>query len=1427
MFKSILSKIAINILFISLLTLLLCSVQASAQLATNSDKYFSTVNGGVYTTPKQNDSHQVMINGTLTNSEYRVVTGPKHGRVSGVDNWRFAYFPNQNYVGVDFFTYYLTAGAAEEHKSNISIVIIYVGVNINGEVVGDAGCMGVGEPIDTSSGNMYLRQTDYVLPSPGYSNIISRFYNTYNRDVNLFGLGWNTLYDEKLEIIDPLLIRYVASDGRVTFFGRMTTSEPFKALQKDSYSQITQNADGSYNITYKNGNVHKFNSSGKLISLTDLNNNQTTLNYDANDKLSSVTDAVGRVLTFTTNGAGRVTSISDTVGNIATYTYGSSQELLSVTYADNSKYQFTYTTANSMLMLATVKDALDNVLETHQYDSQGRATTSERHGGVEKYTLNYISDTETHVTDALNHVTKYFFDQTKDRTVLTKTEGSCGCGSSLVETRAYDNNLNVTSKINASNQSTNYTYDSNGNVLTMTDAVGTRTFTYNQYGQVLTATNVMNGVTTFTYDTAGNLLTVKDALNNTTSFTYDSRGLPLTITDPLSNVTTLTYNSFGQLIERKDALNNISKFEYDARGRITKATDALNNITNYAYDAVGRIQTIIQPDNKTITFGYDLAGRRTSVTDARGKSTSFSYDGAYRLTSVANAAGKSISNGYDLMSNLTAQTDQLGRTTNFEYDDFNRLVRVIYPEETPGATRLEERTEYDAIGKVIKRIDTAGRATTFSYDAANRLTSTTDPALKETKYEYNALSQMTALVDALNQRYTYVYDALGRVVSQTRNGHTKSFVYDAVGNRTQRTDYNGAVTNYVYDALNRLTTINYPNSTSVSYGYDKLSRLTSATNQNGTVSFSYNNMSRVSSTTDVWGQILNYTYDGNGNRTQLKVGGNNYTTYTYDDLNRLIQLADSAGGLVTYGYDDASRLTSKNLPNGVATTYQYNGLDQLIRLKDAKGTTTIADNQYTYNNAGNITQNIDQAGTHIYNYDLLDRLTSSTYPGINESYAYDAVGNRTSSTMTGSSNYRFMNSPGAGTYTYNKNGNPVSKTTASGVWQYEWDYENRLTKVTLPAGTSVSYKYDALGRRVQRTTSTGEREDFTYDGSDVLLDKLGDGSVVEYLNGPGIDNKIRQKSSSGTHYFVQDHLGSTSALTDVSGNVVERITYSAYGESTGSSLTRYQYTGREHDSLTGLYYYRARWYDAQMGRFISEDPIEFAGGMNWYAYVGNNPVNYADPYGLQDRKSPERTHVTVTVHDAIDATEVDPPTDQSWDSINGNLNYIFPNFVGPTAGIKHHFRNGKIIPYIGGQVGFPPGPGAGYSFGNGDLKEGVELGVSGSIFLSGSISISPDISKYLDILSNEGRIPQFSEFCEVNEPEPGFSDPGISLSATVNIGPKTAKSVLIWGWDIIRPDRRLLSFSDFIRLQRLQSKNPFSIRISPLVPMPQRPKQNK
>jgi RHS repeat-associated protein len=792
-----------------------------------------------------------------------------------------------------------------------------------------------------------------------------------------------------------------------------------------------------------------------------------------------------------------------------------------------------------------------------------------------------------------------------------------------VQTWEYDAQLNVTAMTDALNHVTHYTYDANGNRLTRTDPTGTITYTYNSFAQVLTRTDQLNSVTTNTFDAQGNLVTTIDPLSNPTTFTYNGRGQMLTATDGRGKVTTFTYDTNGNLTQLRDANNITTFFFYDVRSRLTKVRDGLSQPTLYAYDSFGRINKVTHPDNSFVTFSYDLAGRPTVVTDERRNATNYAYDGAYRLTTVTDALNHSTSYSYDSMSNPTSMTDALSRTTNYNYDDFNRLAKITYPPATEGATRLFETIAYDDDGQVISQTDTAGRTTTYAYDDVHRVTGTTDTANQTTTFQYDSLSRLTSLTDGNNQQNLFGYDAMGRQTQVTRGGSTMSFVYDAVGNRSQRTDYNGVVTNYTYDNLNRLTAIAYPTRT-VTFSYDPLNNITRATNDNGSVYLAYDNRYRIASFSDPFYYGISYNYDAAGNRTKLKVNGATYATYTYDAVNRLTNLADSANLNFSYNYDAANRLTSRRAPNGVTSSYVYDGIDRLTSLMHTAGATTLSGNLYTYSNAHNLTSWTTPTAQRTYAYDNADQLTGvSNFEMPTESYTYESVGHRTASHLSATYNYQPSNrltSTASATYTYDNNGNLTSKVDSTGTWNFSYDEENLLTQVTTPNGPTINYKYDGLGRRIQRFTSTGANERYVYDGPDALIDLNADWSVATtYLNDLGVDNHLRQTTATtGVSYFLPDHLGSTAALADSNGNVVEQIAYDSFGNSSGSSRTRYGYTGRERDRDTSLLYYRARFYDPQIGRFISEDPAGLAGGVNGYSYTRNNPLIRKDPSGLFD-----------------------------------------------------------------------------------------------------------------------------------------------------------------------------------------------------------------
>ncbi|MFO0700131.1 MAG: RHS repeat-associated core domain-containing protein [Nitrospira sp.] len=372
-----------------------------------------------------------------------------------------------------------------------------------------------------------------------------------------------------------------------------------------------------------------------------------------------------------------------------------------------------------------------------------------------------------------------------------------------------------------------------------------------------------------------------------------------------------------------------------------------------------------------------------------------------------------------------------------------------------------------------------------------------------------------------------------------------------------------------------------------------------------------------------------YTYDKNGNRlTAADPTGTN--TYVYDVLNRLTSLTSPAGAH-TLAYDALSRRTSLTLPNGTSSSYTYDVASQVTNILHQLTATSTQINKadYLYNGVGNRTSLTDRRGAQTFGYDTLDRLTSASHPllGTAQSFAYDAVGNRTTAgNVTNAGNQLTADATHA--YQYDDNGNLTRKTLlATGNYtQYTYDAENRLVKVedflagaSTPAFTST-YRYDGLGRRIEKVAD-GQTKRYIYDGEDILLEYDGANVLqARYTHGPGIDEPIAVTKGGSTYFYHQDGLGSVRDLTHATGGTAKSYAYDSYGnvlESSGTVEQPYSYTGREFDAESGLYYYRARYYDPTTGRFLQKDSVGMAGGdPTLYGYAFKSPTNLGDAFGL-------------------------------------------------------------------------------------------------------------------------------------------------------------------------------------------------------------------
>jgi RHS repeat-associated protein len=308
--------------------------------------------------------------------------------------------------------------------------------------------------------------------------------------------------------------------------------------------------------------------------------------------------------------------------------------------------------------------------------------------------------------------------------------------------------------------------------------------------------------------------------------------------------------------------------------------------------------------------------------------------------------------------------------------------------------------------------------------------------------------------------------------------------------------------------------------------------------------------------------------------------------------------------------------------------YVFDDNGNLTMLDNQKIGSTVRSYGYTYDENGMRTSMTDNDGVHNYVYDTLYQIIQATHPSVPnplEQFTYDAAGNRLADLTHTNYQYNELNQlieDDSCMYNYDADGNmttKISKNTGD-TTRFEWDIENKLVEVRKP-GMIAKYTYDALGRRMSKTVN-GETKKFGYDGNDLILEMNSQDSIIaDYTHGPGIDNPLTMNRAGKNYYYAKDGLGSVTALTDSIGSVVHEYKYSVFGkivEETGDSIENpFAYTSRELDKETGLIYCRARTYNTDIGRFLSQDPIGFSGlDYNLYRYVWNSPENWTDPFGL-------------------------------------------------------------------------------------------------------------------------------------------------------------------------------------------------------------------
>lgn len=802
---------------------------------------------------------------------------------------------------------------------------------------------------------------------------------------------------------------------------------------------------------------------------------------------------------------------------------------------------------------------------------------------------------------------------------------------------AYDSFGNVIKIIYPNQNTEQFAYDNFGRKILTVDPFNRMTHTsYNSFAKPIEIVHPDGSRQLFRYTLDGKLELHTDQEGITVKFTYDLLGrekskIYCDAKKEKIAEETYIYNTF-HLLEKKDKNGVITRYFYDSAGRKI-AEECAGERTEFEYDSLGRIykekkindlNTLINVFQRDyldriieerkedlqgnilikIQYQYDSLGNRTAITTAvQGKNSqeTFIYDCFNRLVVHQDPCGGKTIVAYDeehlneqgqkVLRKITR--DSLGTSTIEIYDISLHLLKqeTMTPQ---GYICASEEWEYDACGNCLLHKSHIYQGTQYlrtfivekTYDNLNRLTSSTEEGDQTTYVTYTASGQLKKIQKKDGTTLEYGYNALGQLVSLRSSDRSiyYTYQYDGEGNLLKSEDH--------------------VNKTTTQRKFDSHGRLLQETLANGLT--------------------ISSSYDLAGRKVNLRIPNNTNITYTYDAL--FLKKIDALNQQCSWNYDEGGTLVSQKLPGSLGKlsyTYDLSGRRTAI-------TSSFFNQHLFYDALGNILKMDVDKDHREFSYDEHFQITQekSFFP---HQYSYDSSHNRHSKD---NETYQFNNhnellATGQSTYTYDQNGNTVTKKTPSSSITYKYDALDRLIEVTEGNLQKILFSYDSLHRRISKTCYSFKRSSGTWEKNyhhNYLYDGLIEiGAYDERMNRiqlrilAGGERQAALFEFSGKIYApIQDLQGNVIKLVSVDNPAKSySYTYNVFGEETSDDLFNpWRYASKRFDFETELVFFGRRFYDPKTGRWLTPDPMGYTDSINLYQYTFNNPFAHMDLFGL-------------------------------------------------------------------------------------------------------------------------------------------------------------------------------------------------------------------
>lgn len=981
-----------------------------------------------------------------------------------------------------------------------------------------------------------------------------------NEKSNAFGWGWSLPGMQRVIPQSGGSVVIADGDGSVGYFvGTHCESGLACTLTSPAgdFSTLTKTVAGSYERMYPDGVVMTYGGGGAnwIASLKDRFNNTTSYAYSSG-RLSSITDPAGKVLTFHYGGDSKLDSIADPGG------------------------RKTRVTVDASLNVTQVTDAMGIVTFRATYDAKHRMLQrTDRRGGVWNFAYDFAgkiaADTLPQVRTDVGLQRPVLRFASPERAVLVDPASGVGSAGSPAARVLPDT---VRANIwDATGNFTRYALDRFGAPVRIEQPYGLVTLLERNANSLVTRSVAPDGRVVKNIWSAHKLTQVQDStLNSTRTIQYEPTYSEVTQIAGTGIDSVFNYWSAGKLDSTKSGSRArvATRFTYDSRGRRKSRTDPSGHAGFDNYSATGfQNRSSVSYGGASTSFGSDAFGRQDAVTNRVGKTTRYAFDSLNRVVRVVGPLSDTTRYAYDSLF-LRSVTDAVGQQYQFTSNALGWTETVSNPGSAPDSAR------YDLNGGVTTTYNRRGQAIGFTYDSLGRIRS----------------------LSAGGDTTRYAYDPAGRWVA-VANGESSDTITRAAAARTDSAISWRGSTRYVlvsrYDLKGRRETIAIaaPWADTVRYHYGVAGALDTLVDLSGRKTIlGVDNERLPTGITLPTSPALTVTHSFPSTHSPAQI------TYSNSSLDDLLGFK--------YAYDDMGRVTERlNNRMNLGHEFHYDNLGRL-RLERHFGYALGAE------------PSCPEGADHGFQCDTATKTyLDTTY------YSYDKAGNRTDRNAITETGNRLRRFDGDSLF-YDLDGNLVRRyrIADSAVFNQRltWSALNQLTSVQTTRNgvtTTVNFGYDGLRRRVRKTVGSVTTR-YLWDGDNLYAQVDASAPttpVAEYTQYPAIDEPHSVRRGGKIYYYTnQVPRGTVSGLIDSTGASVAHYDYSSFGVPSGggSNPNPLRFAGREYDVETGLYFNRARYYDPELGRFISEDPSRQRNGANPYAYTDNEPVNRTDPSGL-------------------------------------------------------------------------------------------------------------------------------------------------------------------------------------------------------------------